>query len=151
MHSTQQTLSYRELAQGEAIVTVFPWAEKFLHFGSECFTAAAFDDAGQCAGFLSVYPRALIGPLKGRTEGYIDVIEVSQAHRRQGVATALLALVEAWGQERGHLQLRAWSTVDKTEAIAMWRTLGYGLCPETLKRPSRRRPPGYYVTKRISS
>ena len=47
---------------------------------------------------------------------------------------------------RGVYQLRAWSSEDKTEAIPMWKALGFGLCPATTY-PGGREIEGYFVTK----
>ncbi len=49
----------------------------------------------------------------------------------------------------GFYQLRAWSSSDKTEAIPMWKSLGFGLVPTTTY-PRGQAVPGYFVTLRLS-
>ena len=43
----------------------------------------------EVAGFISVQPRPLPPPLPSATEGYIDIIEVPEKHRRMGIARRL--------------------------------------------------------------
>jgi len=117
-----------------------------LHFEPGCFTLGAFD-GGTPAGFISVYPRKL--SLPGKKEAYIDVIEVDQAYRRRGIARTMLAMSEDWARAQGHRRIRAWSTVDKTQAIAMWRALGFRLRPVYSGKPRRKAPNGYYAAKSL--
>ena len=116
-----------------------------LHFEPDCFTIGAFD--GEIpAGFISVYPRKMPW---GRLEAYIDVIEVAKEYRRRGIARTMLAMSEDWARAQGHSRIRAWSTEDKTEAIAMWRALGFRLRPVYSGKRKRRQLAGYYVTKSL--
>jgi len=117
-----------------------------LHFEAGSFTIGAF--AGDApVGFISVYPKKLSG--LNRMEAYVDVIEVAKGYRRQGIATAMLAMSRDWARVRRYRRIRAWSTADKTQAIAMWRALGFRLRPVYAGKPGRRRLVGYYVTKRL--
>lgn len=43
-------------------------------------------------------------------------------------------------------QIRAWSSEDKIEAIKMWRSLGFGLCP-AVTYPRGKEIHGYFVSK----
>jgi hypothetical protein len=45
----------------------------------------------------------------------------------------------------GAYQVRGWSSQDKTEAIQMWKALGFGLCPATV-HPKGQQMNGYFVT-----
>ena len=49
------------------------------------------------------------------------------------------------GRTLGYYQLRGWSSDDKTEAIPMWKSLGFGLCPATTY-PRGLEIEGYFVT-----
>ncbi|MCL2301139.1 MAG: GNAT family N-acetyltransferase [Firmicutes bacterium] len=111
-----------------------------MHFDQDSHTVGAFE-GDTPVGFISVYPKKRFGGM----EAYIDVIEVAESRRRQGVARTMLAMSADWARARGCRRLRAWSTADKTEAIAMWRALGYRLRPVY----ARKRLTGYYVTKRL--
>lgn len=100
---------------------------------------------GSPVGLLSILWRELPPPLPATVEAFIDIIEVRSAFRRRGVATRLVQEAVARARERGAYQLRAWSSADKTEAIPMWRMLGFGLCPATVY-PRGRVVEGYFVT-----
>lgn len=97
-------------------------------------------------GLISIRWQRLPSPLAETHEGYIDIIEVREGFRRQGIATHLIG--KAIEQARGHsaYQLRAWSSADKTEAIPMWKALGFGLCPATTY-PQGQEVRGYFVTR----
>ena len=63
----------------------------------------------------------------------------------RGIATRMIAMCVEPARARGAHQLRGWSSEDKTEAIPMWRALGFGLCPATTY-PRGIEVRGYYVT-----
>jgi len=68
-----------------------------------------------------------------------------------GIATELVARTEAWAKKAGLLQIRAWSSQDKVEAIPMWRDLGYGLCPAKIWLEQHNiAVDGYYVVKQLN-
>jgi ribosomal protein S18 acetylase RimI-like enzyme len=144
-------MTYRPLAPDDrpALAAAFgDWVLRtdVMHFEPGAYTLGAFDGEA-LAGFLSVYPKKLFG--HGRTEAYIDVIEVAESHRRQGVARTMLAMSADWARARGCRRLRAWSTADKIEAIAMWRALGFRLRPVYSGKPGHRRLTGYDVTRSL--
>jgi GNAT superfamily N-acetyltransferase len=82
-------------------------------------------------GLIAVYQRPLPPPLAGVDEGFINIIEVIPACRRQGIGSRLVALSRERCRAEGWYQLRAWSSDDKVEAIALWRALSFTLCPAT--------------------
>lgn len=96
-------------------------------------------------GLIAVVWRELPPPLPAMVEAYIDIIEVRRDYRRRGIASHLVRLAATRARERGAYQLRAWSSDDKTEAIPMWRVLGFGLCPATTC-PRGQAVQGYFVT-----
>lgn len=101
---------------------------------------------GEPVGLISMYWRLLPPPLPGTYEGYIDIIEVTAGHRRQGIATKLVELAVERARQRGVYQIRAWSSEDKIAAIPLWKALGFGLCPATTY-PGGQEVKGYFVTK----
>lgn len=103
---------------------------------------------GRPVGFISVYWRELPRPLVGVQEGYIDIIDVAEGLRRQGIATQLIELAAERARNYGAYQLRAWSSDDKLQAIPMWYHLGFGLCP-AVTYPGGREIHGYYAIKRV--
>jgi len=97
-------------------------------------------------GLISVYWNILPLPLPETCEGYIDILEVHKDFRRKGIATQLINLSLERAKENGAYQIRAWSSLDKSEAIPMWKALGFGLCPTTTY-PKGQEVMGYFVTK----
>ena len=83
-------------------------------------------------GLISICWKTLTYPAADTFEGYIDIIEVLAGYRRQGIARRLVRLSADSAKNAGAYQLRAWSSEDKTEAIHMWKALGFGLHPGTV-------------------
>jgi GNAT superfamily N-acetyltransferase len=104
----------------------------------------------EIAGFISVQWRTLPLPLRNIREGFIDIIEVRDSFRRQGVARGLVSLSMTHAQKEGVYQLRSWSSEDKVEAIPMWHALGFGLCPGSTY-PRGQEVKGYLVSKVLTS
>jgi len=63
-----------------------------------------------------------------RAEGYIITMDVLAAHRRQGVAAALLAEAERRLFENGVSEVGLETATDNDSAIAFWRKHGYRKC-----------------------
>jgi GNAT superfamily N-acetyltransferase len=95
-------------------------------------------------GLIAVYRRRLPPPLPETHEGFINIIEVSEARRRQGIGRRLVEMSMERCRALGLHQVRAWSSEDKTEAIPMWKALGFALCPAT-ERPGGLEVKGYFV------
>ena len=101
---------------------------------------------GLPVGLISVYWRRLPVPLEQELDAYIDILEVHRDFRRQGIARRLIALSMERARAQGMTQIRAWSSEDKTEAIHMWKALGFGLCPATTY-PNGQAIKGFFVVK----
>lgn len=140
--------------KAEIVETFGSWVETYgcVHMETNSITYAAIHQK-QVIGFVSVYTKQEEAPYAWLRDGYIDCIEVLPPYRRQHVAAGLLARSEEWARKQGLYQLRAWSSDDKTEAIAMWQRLGYGLCPALMRGQSLdsaftdKNIPGIYVVK----
>lgn len=151
---------YREIRPDEVAVFVRKFGSyveeyKCLHFGEGCLSLAAFE-GDDPIGFISTYPQPLIPPLEGKMDAYIDVIEVDVNHQRRGIARELIQRTEQWAKEYGYRQIRSWSSDDKEEAIPMWYSLDYCLCPAIMYGedycPNEDGSPtiGYYVAKLLN-
>lgn len=127
MQAELTILDVDEAWRGRVRSAMGEMAARHMHL-SDGFTLIAVDGRVP-AGLIAVVWRDLPPPLTGCVEGFIDIIEVAPEYRRRGVATALVEMAAARARERRAYQLRAWSSEDKTEAIPMWRALGFGLCP----------------------
>lgn len=123
------------------------WGEKvarYMHL-EDGFSILAMLD-GSLIGLISVYWKLLPPPLSETWEGYVDILEVHKDFRRRGIATQLIAISLERAKEKSVYQMRAWSSLDKTEVIPMWKALGFGLCP-TATFPKGQEVKGYFVTK----
>lgn len=103
---------------------------------------------GEPVGLISIAWRSLPAPLPPTVEGFVDIIEVSDGCRRQGIGRALIEQATDRCRAHGAYQVRAWSSDDRPEAISMWRALGFGLCPATVY-PRGQEVRGYYVARVI--
>lgn len=126
-----------------------------FHFGEGCVAFGAFKGE-EPVGFIAIHPEPLISPLVGKYDAYIDAIEVDSTYRRRGIGKRLVGMTEAWAKDFGYRQIRAWSSDDRAEAIPMWYTLDYGLCPAYMYgedlRPGKdgSKPMGYYLVKLLN-
>lgn len=123
---------------------------RHLEFEPPNFTLAAADRARpeEPLGVIAIQIRALPEPLSGTLEAFINVIEVRPEARRQGAATALVSEAAAAAALLGARQMRGWSTADRAPAIALWQSLGFGLCPAVIT-PGGQEVRGYYFAKPI--
>ena len=62
---------------------------------------------------------------RGDRHSYVLMLYVSPAHRRQGIATALLKVAQVWAQQQGDRQLGLQVLGDNSAAIALYTKLGY--------------------------
>jgi ribosomal protein S18 acetylase RimI-like enzyme len=61
----------------------------------------------------------------GTTRGYVGALEVSGAHRRQGIATALMQRLEDGARTQGFSSLALMVEPDNHAAINLYKHLGY--------------------------
>lgn len=66
-----------------------------------------------------------IDQVTGDRHGHIFMLYVDPAHRRKGVATALLQQAQQWGQHRGDKRLGLQVFTHNHEAIALYEKLGF--------------------------
>jgi ribosomal protein S18 acetylase RimI-like enzyme len=150
MPTSNENIEYLEIEESWKTRIACEWNEKVachLHF-SDGFTIVAVQQQ-LSIGIISVYWQALPAPLSNTIEGYINIIEVRPAYRKQGIARQLIDLSIQRAREHPVYQLRAWSSEDKVEAIFMWKQFGFGLCPATTF-PGGQEVRGFFVTKILS-
>ncbi len=118
--------------------------EEVIHLEDGFAISAMIND--EPIGIISIYWKVLPNPIPHTIEGYIDVIEVVKEHRRKGIAERLIGFAAIHAKKYGAYQLRAWSSEDKKEAIPMWRSLNFSVCPATTY-PKGHEIKGVYATK----
>jgi len=125
-------------------------AKNHIHTKNDSFSLAAMHNETPI-GFISTYTRNLDAPINQEKDAYIDIIEVDEEYQRMGIATELVKRTEEWAKQAGLLQIRAWSSQDKVQAIPMWLSLGYGLCPAKIWiEHCKKAIDGYYVVKQLN-
>ena len=123
--------------------------------GDGCYLIAALDGE-MVAGFAALHPGQWIVPLEQHSDGFIEVIEVAKAYRRQGIGSTLVKMLEEYAASYGYYQIRAWSSDDKVEALNMWRKLNYCMCPAAMLGESvcegyeNKQIVGYYYAKLLN-
>ena len=101
------------------------WIEDGLHRPSEHWLVAEID--GQIAGYaggaiIEPHPNADWKMLTDAqaTQLGIKVVQTSEAHRRKGVATALIQALESWGSSQGAEIVLAETDIHSPVAIPFW-------------------------------
>lgn len=101
-------------------------------------------------GFISTYTKQLEVPLERQNEAYINIIEVHENYRNQGIATTLVSKTERHFKSKNIQQIRAWSSTDKVEALHFWNKLGYTLAYAHIYIEDKDiSVKGYYATKKL--
>lgn len=72
---------------------------------------------GQCAGVVHLHPDKA-------TELYVDEVGTATSHLRQGVATAMLTEIFAWGRTLGCEEAWLGTEIDNVAANGLYRSLG---------------------------
>jgi GNAT superfamily N-acetyltransferase len=99
-------------------------------------------------GLIVAKKRALPDPLSDVVEVFIDVIEVDQQYQRRGVGTELMRHVNEWAVQIEASQVRAWSEEIRTDALLMWRKMGFTFSTLTFKQEETKRH-GFYVARTL--
>ncbi len=116
------------------IAGLFPravaWAEDPSDTGSYHFLAAT-DGAGHLLGgtVIDISPMGF-GPLAETTVGFLEDIEVLEAHRRKGVGKALLRAVLSFAWGKGARNVRWNVDYENAAGIALYSSLGLAFVPD---------------------
>jgi GNAT superfamily N-acetyltransferase len=124
-----------------------PGAAEHMQF-EDGFSLLAFE-GDVPVGVIAVSLHPLPRPLHD-VEGFIEFVEVKRSRRKQGIASGLVSRAVARCRESRAVQLRAWSSEDRVAALAMWKALGFGLCPG-VKRHEAVDVEGFYALLPLSS
>ena len=92
---------------------------------------AAVDEAGRLLGgsVIDIGPMGF-GPLAEETVGFLEDIEVLEAHRRKGVGKALLRAVLSFAWEKGARSVRWTVDYENAAGIALYSGPGVAFVPE---------------------
>lgn len=134
------------------------WVKEYqcIQRGEGCFSIAAFD-GNKVVGCAAVHSEQWIPPLDRYFDAFIELIEVDENYRRQGIGRHMVEILEEKSREYGYKQIRAWSSVDKVEALNMWYSMNYCMCPAAMLGQSiapgfeNKQIVGYYYAKILNS
>jgi GNAT superfamily N-acetyltransferase len=120
------------------------WIKECVYARNDVFTLAAID-SDLVVGFICVTPRALTSPLEHIKDAYIEVYDVHENYRRQGIGKHLVTCAENWARENGFKQIRTHHSNDAVAAINMSYSLNYSMCPHVYSKEEG--CAGYHVAK----
>ena len=145
LHYIECTEAYKEMIKEQYSKKQY---DHILLDSSAYSLVAIIDD--KIVGFISTYIKHFSPPLEGMSEGYINILEVHEEFRKQGIATRLIEKTERYFKQTRVSQIRGWSSDDKLEAINLWNELKYSLSPTTIwiedKKVSVK---GYHFIKKL--
>jgi len=122
--------------------------DKELFFRDDALALVAMD-SDTPVGFICVTSRFLAYPLEHLKDAYIEILDVDENYRRQGIGQHLVACAEEWAKKAGLKQIRTHSNNKAVEAIKMWHKLNYGLCQHVYY--AEEGCAGYWVAKVLSA
>ncbi|MDJ0523559.1 MAG: GNAT family N-acetyltransferase [Planctomycetota bacterium] len=89
--------------------------------------------------------------LDGETlrETYVQTFAVDETYQRRGIGRALQAEALVWTRDRGCVQMRSWSSLDRPENYALKLGMGFALDPAVHEAAEGLRVSGVYFVKRV--
>ncbi len=122
-------------------------ARDWIYLGEDTCSIVAMS-GDRPIGLISAQRRPLAEPVSMLSEAWISIIEVDEAHRCQGIGAALVSALLDWARENGIDQVGAWSESARTEALLLWRRMGFTFAKIDVKQGEREYH-GFYVTRRV--
>ena len=123
-----------------------PYMKNVLWIGEDTFTLFAVDDSDNNIGFLFAFYREIPAPLGGKTECFINVIDVNESMRGQGIGSALIQEAIRMAKEKNVVQIQAYCDIQNVSSHMLWFKNGFGISP--VKLPDGQIP-GSFVTYRV--
>lgn len=90
---------------------------------------AAYDDNNEIIGFLWSFRREIPAPAGILTEDFINVIEVFDSHKGQGVGSALVRKCIEKAKADGVYQVRAYCDIHNVASHRLWAKNKFGISP----------------------
>lgn len=111
------------------LIHMLPGIKPVLCTNKDGYTLLAMDNCKLIA-FASVFKREIPAPLNGKTEDFINVIDViDTSYRNKGVGSALLSEVKKIACETGSMQVRAYCDINNEASHALWEKNNFGISP----------------------
>ena len=111
------------------LLAKYPGVRPVLCAGESGYTLIAYENEKIIA-FASVFKREIPAPLKGKTEEFINVIDVVDiTFRNKGVGSALVNEVKKSANDSGSMQVRAYCDISNEASHALWEKNNFGISP----------------------
>lgn len=148
---------FNDVLEEKVIKHFGSWIKDYqcIQKGSGCYAIAALHE-DKIVGCAAIHPAQFIPPLEKYFDAFIELIEVDESYRRQGIGKRLIRILEEKARGYGYKQIRAWSSQDKVEALNMWYSLNYCMCPAAMLGQSiapgfeNQQIIGYYYAKMLN-
>ena len=82
-------------------------------------------------------------------ETFVMTFAVDEAYRRRGIGRALQEAALVWTRERGGVQMRSWSSLDKPKNHALKLSMGFAMHPAVHDAAGGFQVSGVYFVKRV--
>jgi aminoglycoside 6'-N-acetyltransferase I len=93
---------------------------------SDAANFIARDDGGAAIGFIEAMVRHdYVNGCETSPVAFVEGLFVLEAHRRQGVARALVARIATWATERGLTELASDALLDNRQSHALHKAIGF--------------------------
>jgi len=141
-------MKIRKAVQGEisAWLDKEPSLKNVMWVGENTLTLFAVDENEHDTAFLFAFHREIEAPLNGHTEWFINVVDVNESMRGQGIGSALIQETIKIAKETNALQVRAYCDIQNVASHMLWLKNGFGISPVKV---AGGQIPGSFVTYRL--
>jgi ribosomal protein S18 acetylase RimI-like enzyme len=114
-------MTYAELFPGNSVTHLTTTVEQYFSVDTPLWWV--FDETQRAIACL--WLGVAIDQSSGIRHAHIFLLYVRSAHRRQGIAKALIQLAETWASQRGDRQIGLQVFANNPPAVALYQSLGY--------------------------
>jgi ribosomal protein S18 acetylase RimI-like enzyme len=114
-------MTYAELFPGNSVTHLTTTVEQYFSVDTPLWWV--FDETQRAIACL--WLGVAIDQSSGMRHAHIFLLYVRSAHRRQGIAKALIQLAETWASQRGDRQIGLQVFANNPPAVALYQSLGY--------------------------
>ena len=108
----------------------YPYTKNVMCMGEDSLTLFTTDDNNQITAFLSAFFREIPAPRNGKTECFINVIDViDTALQGSGIGSMLVQEIIRYAKSKGVLQVRAYCDIHNVTSHMLWQKNGFGISP----------------------
>ncbi len=115
------TMTYAELFLGNSLVHLAGTVDQYFSVDTPLWWV--LDETQQAIGCL--WLGVAIDQSSGIRHAHVFLLYVRSAHRRRGIATALVQIAETWAKQRGDRQISLQVFAHNQPAVGLYQSLGY--------------------------